>query len=668
MKKLYSSIMLLITIASSIVFGQASRSENIRPFPSNKHQSEVHLSINKVNPLNIIMSFNVENIGGNEHCTICPSTQGYAVSTDGGITFTGSDLAPNNQPSYCDPATAFDADGRGYIATLSPFMNSGCADPCPNGYLIQNTTNNGSSWSNYIYGFQINEIGRSIDREMIFTVDEVPTSSFSNRVYSAWTSDLQSGNIVVENFSTDEGNNWSEPPQSLSTNPGKGACIQTGPNGEVYVCWADYYNHDQFESGNASHIGFARSTDGGAAFDIKKLAFGYLGIGSDPNHCLFNIRMNDCPSIAVDKSCGKHHGYIYIAYPCFNNEESLQSVIRVKYSPDQGNSWYDTQPINFNINITNNKHNFFPWIAVDDMTGMVSVIYYNGIDTNIDCNLIGLNFSTNTYVAYSIDGTNWNNILVSTASHLTGPISAGNGQTPNIYAGDYIGITSYGGKAYAAWMDNRSYTGAPQYPKWQIWFSIIDFSIGGNITSSLTDLDINSPSVLTGLHTYQAYDHLTCSYLNPVAIGSDANIDFKAREGITLYPGFSTLDNTQFLAEIDNDIVYCQSRDQSSIKKENSILPVYKKIISENDKINDFYFYPNPAKDYLIVGGSTGDYHKIDVSISDISGKIYYSGPPDEISKEKISKLFNIQNLSAGEYFINFALDNSNKVLKFIKE
>lgn len=47
---------------------------------------------------------------------------------------------------------------------------------------------------------------------------------------------------------------------------------------------------------------------------------------------------------------------------------------------------------------------------------------------------------------------------VSDTAHITQPIS-------NNYAGDYIGITAYGGNAWAAWMDNRNST------TWQIYVS-----------------------------------------------------------------------------------------------------------------------------------------------------------------------------------------------------
>jgi hypothetical protein len=67
-------------------------------------------------------------------------------------------------------------------------------------------------------------------------------------------------------------------------------------------------------------------------------------------------------------------------------------------------------------------------------------------------------------VATSIDGgVSFSNQKVSSVAHTTGIING----FPYGYEGDYIGITSYGMKAYPAWMDNRT-------TQWQNWVAKID--------------------------------------------------------------------------------------------------------------------------------------------------------------------------------------------------
>ncbi len=70
-------------------------------------------------------------------------------------------------------------------------------------------------------------------------------------------------------------------------------------------------------------------------------------------------------------------------------------------------------------------------------------------------------------MAYSKGGTVWNNMKVSDVSHITAPIN-NNIFRPG-YAGDYIGIAAYGGKAYPAWMDDRNGT-------WQVYVSPVYFN------------------------------------------------------------------------------------------------------------------------------------------------------------------------------------------------
>lgn len=69
-------------------------------------------------------------------------------------------------------------------------------------------------------------------------------------------------------------------------------------------------------------------------------------------------------------------------------------------------------------------------------------------------------------------GATFQNQIISDVAHITQVIN--NTIYKPGYAGDYIGMTAYNGKVYAAWMDNRSGT-------WQIYVSqVSDVSITGN--------------------------------------------------------------------------------------------------------------------------------------------------------------------------------------------
>lgn len=84
----------------------ASDATDIRVFPSANIQAEVHLSLDRNNPDNLLMSANTYT-----------STwqQGYYVSNNGGSSWFGADELQNSPDTLGgDPSTAFDASGCNY--------------------------------------------------------------------------------------------------------------------------------------------------------------------------------------------------------------------------------------------------------------------------------------------------------------------------------------------------------------------------------------------------------------------------------------------------------------------------------------------------------------------------------------------------------------------------
>lgn len=277
---------------------------DIRIFPSANPQSEVNISIDPTNSKNILVS--AQTVSGN-------SIQGYYYSNDGGKTWYGSDHLPNYAYGRGDPSTAFDAGGNGYIVSLSPDAIPGPNGllPSPDGYYMLKTTDHGATWQKEVRGYGPVS---GVDKEMI-AVDNSPGSPFKNNFYCAWTeftSQTEMDGYVKFN-SLPAGSSTFSPAIILRGNNGvgQGVNIQTGPNGEVYVCWADYPS-----SLPATGIGFVKSLDGGKTFSPASIAFSYSGIREVfKKDSRFNCRVNDYPSMAVDKSNGVHRGRIYIAYP-----------------------------------------------------------------------------------------------------------------------------------------------------------------------------------------------------------------------------------------------------------------------------------------------------------------------------------------------------------------
>lgn len=404
--------------------------DDIHIFTSNAPQTEPHISIDKSNPNNLLISANTY-------------SQGYYYSNNGGATWFGSDALPNGGQASGDPSTAFDAGGNAYISTMTGPMDS---------YLVQSSANKGVTWTNQVLAAPRITAGY-FDKEMI-AADNTLSSPFANNVYGTWT-DFTGNRSVQFNRSTDRGQTFS-PPIVLSSGFGQGANVQTGPNGEVYVCWANYGTGVVPANG----IGFVSSKNGGVGFTAPTIAFGYAGIrvagvnndGRDP--IFNNTRTNDFPAMAVDKGT-VHRGRIYIVYSTKEGGNG-KAIVQVRFSDNQGGFWSPA----VTASIPTGRQNWLPWIAVDDCTGDVSVVYYS-FDT-------ASGFETNTYVAYSMDGgASFNNLKVSDVSHTTAPLN--DPAFKPTYTGDYIGITAYGGKAYPVWSDNRSGT-------WQLYTSPVSYA------------------------------------------------------------------------------------------------------------------------------------------------------------------------------------------------
>jgi hypothetical protein len=425
----------LITKANAPAAG-LSDGPDVQIFPSGNVQAEVMIAINKTNPNNLLASTNT---------LLGPLTynQGFYSSSNGGATWTGSDQLQNIAANKIDgdPSVAFSADGTAFLTSIAGGV-FGTA-----GYWFQKSTDGGKNWSTGIKG----NSGANFDKEMV-TSDNLTSSPFANNFYCGWT-DFNSGNgAVAFNKSTDKGTTFSNELilRSGTVGFGQGVNVQTGINGEVYVCWAD---HKQVISPfKADGMGFAKSTNGGVSFTPSSVIFPYSGTRVDNTDPTYNFsRVNDFPSMAVDKSTRSHRGRIYITYPEANQIDG-HSEIKLRYSDNGGTTWSNGVV----VNIPTARQSFFPWVSVDDKYGIVWVVYY-ALDQ-------ATGYSTNTYVAASVNGIQWFNTKVSDVAHITAPIDNSNFAAG--YAGDYIGIVAYNAVAHPVWMDNRN-------GNWQIYTSTV---------------------------------------------------------------------------------------------------------------------------------------------------------------------------------------------------
>lgn len=626
MKCLSLSLFLLFALISLSLTAQTVVNPDFRILPSTASQSEVHVSINKTSPANIVASANTRSTGG-------VFSQSYYYSLDGGITWSGSDQLPAGGTGDGDPATDFDASGRAYLTTMTTATD---------GYWVQYSDDRGVDWSNQVRG--TGPIAGTFDKEMMITVDEMQTSPYVNNFYCAWTDfegTVSSNWLVKVNRSTDRTNTFSAP-ITLSGNYGQGTSVQTGPNGEVYVAWADYTNG----AIPAQNLGFAVSLDGGATYASSR-PFPYAGIRTSyGGQAAFNSsRVNDYPVLAVDKSCGAHRGRIYVVYPTFNG---TQAVIQVRSSDNHGTTW--TAPTT--ISIPGGYQNWFPWVAVDDLTGLVNVAYYS-------MDVSPTSYATDTYVAYSTDGgATWQNAKVSSAAHTTAPIGLPGLNTS--YAGDYIGIASYGGVSYAAWGDSRT-------TNWQIYMAKINYNIP-TLSSSQTNLSINAPTTISGALGFQAFEGITVSNTSPVTIAPGANVTLTAGSSITLDQGFTASSGSVMTASIASvsacttpgAVFYSAGRD-TVFQQENNIFRA-----TDSTNLNMFA-YPNPTAGLITIGCLNKGYSNIYLNIYDASGRQLATQEATLIDATQARFIYDASRLTEGVYFFTIITDGVKHTGEFLK-
>ena len=438
--------------------------QDLRVFPSGNNQVTSHISINKQTPNNLLVSCEVSGTSG--------QGLGNFYSSDGGLTWNGSE---NNPSSAGKPHTEFTATSNKIFRTTQSIAQ----------YEFQSSINGGVVWNPFnIPAPYVNIVDYPVEPNI--TVDNSPTSSYINNIYTVFH--LENSNTgfvegVLLQKSTNNGLTWNGGvyPQYAGLGGGyaTGGNVKTGPNGEVYACWS---RRSQALPIASEGMGFNRSIDGGQNFSLTGYAgITYSGIKNSVGNAypygvnpLFNnITVNDWPTMAVDKSNMPKRGRIYVTSAIKENGNG-KAVVQVSYSDNKGDTWSIPKV----ISIAAGRQNWDPFITVDDCTGEVWVIYYS-FDTPTG-------FITNTYVAHSTDGINWDNQKISDVSHVTAPINNALFPSAQGYAGFYISIAAYGGKAYPVWSDNRNGT-------WQLYCSpVTAFSINGNSPMCLNNSEIYS--------------------------------------------------------------------------------------------------------------------------------------------------------------------------------
>ncbi len=404
----------IVLLAVYSVFGQV---KNIQiNDPNSLDPEEVTIAINPANPAQAAAGANI--------------TYSYR-SSDGGLSWTQKSMT-STYGVWGDPSVIYDADGNLYFAHLS--------NPSSLGYwidriVVQKSTDNGVTW-NTGAGIGYNS-PKNQDKEWLGV--NLSGGPYRNHLYVTWTefdnygsSSTADSSRILFSRSTDQGITWSTPIKvsdrsgncidSDETNEGAVPCV--GPNGEIYVSWAGPLG-----------LMFDKSTDGGLTFGKD------VFVDSIPGGWDFDIpginRANGMPITVCDTSSSPNRGNIYILWGDQRNGASNTDVFFIK-STDKGATWSGFRRVNDD---NTDRHQFFPWMTIDQKTGYLYAIFYDRRNTTLN--------TTDVYIARSKDGGNtFENARISQSSF--NPVAS-------VFFGDYTNIAAYNHKVIPIWMrlDNK---------------------------------------------------------------------------------------------------------------------------------------------------------------------------------------------------------------------
>jgi hypothetical protein len=229
---------------------------------------------------------------------------------------------------------------------------------------------------------------------------------------------------------------------------GIGSDIKTNQQGTVFAFWPDTGTRKIF---------MARSTDGGNSFS-KPLSIGQTSAGFQfviPAQARRNALVYVTGG-AFFRGPKRNQSLVYAAWadlaggrgcsspenePGTDRSSGCTSRIWFTRSTNGGASWSRPGTIN---NQRDLNDQFNPWLAVDETSGTLAIMYYDTIGED--------RTQTNVWAQVSADdGASW-----SAPYKVTSAVSDENDGLPNgNQYGDYNGLSGYAGTFFPSWTDRR---------------------------------------------------------------------------------------------------------------------------------------------------------------------------------------------------------------------
>lgn len=387
---------------------------------------EPSIAINPKNPKNIVAASVLDNV---------------YYTKDGGVTWQKSKLK-SPYGVYGDPAVIADRKGNFYYFHLSdPTHGTGGYDSEKlDRIVVQESTDGGETWSEGHF------IGHNPPKDQD---KEWPAVDDKGNLYVTWTQFDKYGDTSPECQSnimfsmSRNGKKWSQPVK-ISQLPGD--CIDSDNTTEgavpavvdnrVFVVWS-----------NRGKIYMDRSFDGGEMWLSNDIVIADQPGGWDM-HIPGHNRCNGMPVLMVNSGKSRLRGNLYIVWADQRNGSHDTDIWMIR-SANFGDNWTSPQRINDD---GPGKHQYLPWMAVDQVTGYIYIVFYDR--RNYDDN------QTDVYLAYSTDGGfKFKNVKISEKPFTP---------TEGTFFGDYTNIAAHNNIITPIWtrMDEG---------KTSVWTAVIKF-------------------------------------------------------------------------------------------------------------------------------------------------------------------------------------------------
>ncbi len=390
-------------------------------------RSESAIRINSWNPAEVIAASN--NLEGS-------GLQAQYWSTNGGESWSQTTLPRVARDFFhSDPTVDWTSDGTAWSTTIG-ITDDGDALRL----RLYRSTNDGATW---VFDSTISGNQTATDKQMAW-VDQSAASPYLDTMYVIW----HNGRPVYMNRKTRTGS-WGAPVKvsgSETKGTGIGADVKTNSAGVVFGFWPDT---------GSRKIYMVRSTNGGQSYSKPKAiasTFDSYDIGIP---AMNSRRVLLYVTAATYKTATKDLVYVVWAdlsgaagcksasnEPGSNVASACKTRIWFTRSTDGGATWSAKKMIN---NQAGKSDQLNPWLAVDETTGTLAVIYY---DTAGETRR-----RTNVWYQSSYnDGATWSAPFKVT-SQPTDETSVFADES-NQY-GDYNGLSGYAGTFFPIWTDRR---------------------------------------------------------------------------------------------------------------------------------------------------------------------------------------------------------------------